>query len=545
MSGNQRRRPSLRVIAGDLVQETARQTGAAAVVRSARDSLVPSPRVAEVEENNPAPGEEPTRIAVIGGGIAGLSAAWALVKDKSADVEVTIYEASPEVGGKIRLGEIDGIAIDEGAESLLAVRPEALALARSVGLAGSIVNPATSQASVWSRGELRPLPPGLITGIPTDLHALATSGILSVPGLFRIPLDHWLPQTRIEGDISVGDFVATRLGSEVVDRLVEPMLGGVYAGRAQDLSLEMAVPALFRLAKRERSLLRAAHEARATGAAPSGARRGPVFAGISGGVGRLPIALADRLTKRGVTIDTGATVTGLRSNERGWRLIVSHHGQPERVNVDAVVLAAPAASAARLLRQANPHAAAILDGINYASVGLVTLAYDPEQVPATVQGSGMLVPPIEGLSVKAATYSSRKWAWVARSGAVRKSSSRKNSHYMLVRASLGRFGEPEVLQREDDELAALAAAELNLMAGLPEKPIAHRVTRWGGALPQYTVGHRGRIARVRELLIDTPGIAVCGAAYDGVGIAACIGSAQFAASQLVSYLAEKEKWAHG
>ncbi len=549
MPGTSRRRPSLRVIAGDLAHEVARDAGAAAAaVRTIRESLAPSADSASLgDRDEPEPSDGPTRIAVIGGGIAGLAAAWALVKDRSSDIHVTIYEATTEVGGKIKLGEIVGIPIDEGAESLLAVRPEALALTRSVGLSGSIVHPTTSQASLWSRGQLRPLPQGLITGIPTELRALASSGILSVPGLLRIPLDHLLPQTHIDFDISVGDYVATRLGREVVDRLVEPMLGGVYAGRAQDLSLEMTVPALFRLAKRDRSLLSAAREARATGAAPAGARRGPVFAGIIGGVGRLPIALADRLTKRGVSIETGATVTGLRSSERGWRLIVSHGGHPQRVDVDAVVLAAPAASAARLLRQANPHAAAILDGIDYASVGLVTLAYAPQDVPATIRGSGMLVPPIEGLAVKAATYSSRKWAWVARSGAVRRSGSgsRTTRNYLLVRASVGRYGEAEVLGRDDDELAELVAAELQLMAGLPPKPVAHLVTRWGAALPQYTVGHRSRIAQVRELLIDTPGISVCGAAYDGVGIAACVGSAQFAASQLVSYLAEKGQWAHG
>jgi oxygen-dependent protoporphyrinogen oxidase len=484
-------------------------------------------------------------VAVIGGGIAGLSAAWSLVSDRQADADIIVYESSPSVGGKLRLNEIEGLSLDAGAESMLAVRPEAIALTKAVGLGSSIVNPATTSAAVYSRGELRPLPAGLISGIPTDLRALAASDILSVPGLLRIPLDHVLPKTSIPGDVSVGDYVATRMGREVVDRLVEPMLGGVYAGRAEELSLEMTVPALYRLARRERSLLAAAKEARKTGAAPSGARRGPVFAGISGGVGRLPIALAERLERRGVTIDRGTEVTGIRRTSRGWRVLTGEKGDREGRTVDAIVLAVPAPVAAKLLRKVNSAAASGLDTVGYASVALTTFLYAPEEVSARVQGSGFLVPPVEGFSVKAATFASRKWAWVARTGAVgRKRGSDKRS-FMVVRASLGRFGEPGLLQRSDEELAALAAKELSHLAGLPAKPLVSRVNRWDDALPQYTVGHRGRMALVREALVDTPGLAVCGAAYDGVGIAACIGSAQFAAGQVVTYLSERGQWAHG
>lgn len=488
-------------------------------------------------------------VAVIGGGIAGLSAAWSIVRDRHTDAEVIVYESSPAVGGKLRLTELEGLSLDAGAESMLAVRPEAIALTKSVGLGSSIVNPATASAAVVSAGQLRPLPTGLISGIPTDLRALAASDVISLPGLMRIPLDHVLPKTSIPGDVSVGDYVATRMGREVVDRLVEPMLGGVYAGRAEELSLEMTVPALFRLARRERSLLAAAKEARKTGAAPSGARRGPVFAGISGGVGRLPIALAERLERRGVTIDRGTEVTGIRRTAHGWRVTTGLKGDRDGRTVDAVVLAVPAPVAAKLLRKVNSTAASALDTVGYASVALTTFLYAPESVPATVQGSGFLVPPIEGYSIKAATYSSRKWSWVARTGAAGRRSGRGKSgadrrSFMVVRSSMGRFGDPGILQGSDEELARIAAKDLHTLAGLPAKPLASSVIRWDDALPQYTVGHRGRMALVREALVDSPGITVCGAAYDGVGIAACIGSAQFAAGQIVTYLKERGQWAH-
>ena len=549
MAESRSSRPSLRLIAGELVNNLA--SDATDIAEAALTGRVPGQTEAEADAGTAKAGGRPPRIqiAVIGGGIAGLSAAWSLVRDRKVDADVTIFEAAGEVGGKLQLHEIEGLVLDAGAESLLAVRPEAVSLAKAAGLGPAIVHPSTSSASVVSHGKMRDLPTGLISGIPTDLRALAASDILSVPGLLRIPLDYVLPETTLRGDISIGDFVATRMGREVVDRLVEPMLGGVYAGRAEELSLEMTVPALFRLVKREKSLLAAAKEARATGAATSGARRGEVFAGITGGVGRLPIALADKLTRLGVTIQTSTSVSGLRRSANGWRLLIAQGKEVARKEYDAIVLAVPAFAAAKLLRKANPQAAAALDTVDYASVGLVTMLYSPDDVPP-VNGSGFLVPPIEGFAIKAATYSSHKWAWVSRAGARgSRTRSRNNSgsrqSFVVIRASLGRFGEPEALAHDDDELVRLAARDLYKIAGVTPRPIASKVTRWDNALPQYTVGHRARMARVREVLVDTPGISVCGAAYDGVGIPACIGSAQFAAGQVASYLAERGQLAHG
>lgn len=536
-------RASLRVIAGDLGESGAEQ---APTGPTARLVGAPTPSRARGED-------DPTRIVVVGGGIAGLAAAWSLVRDRGSKAEVMVLESASMIGGKLRVSQVEGVPVDEGAESMLAVRPEGVVLAKAVGLHNAIVHPATTQASVFARGRLRPLPQGMISGIPTDLRALAVSGIVSFPGLLRIPLDHWLPRTSIAQDVSVGDFVATRLGTEVMRTLVEPMLGGVYAGRAEDLSLEMTLPALFRLLKRDRSLLTAAREARATGAGTAGARRGPIFAGIDGGLGRLPQALRSRLVKHGVEIQTGCTVTSIRRNRDGWQVLgvgAKPVGADQlrsarfSLDADAVILALPAPVAARVLRRANPQAASTLATIDYASVGIVTMMFAPDRLPTNLAGSGFLVPAQRGYAVKAATFSSRKWAWLAQRPAT--GSTRKSPrHLATVRASFGRFGDDLVLQRDDSELSALATAELHQLAGLSARPLATRVTRWPDSLPQYTVGHRGRVARVRELLIDTPGIAVCGAAYDGVGVPACIGSAQFAAGQLATYLRDRERWSYG
>lgn len=489
-------------------------------------------------------GGGPARIVVVGGGIAGLAAAWHLVSAAPRAVEVTVLEAGRELGGKLRTGELTGIPVDEGAESMLAARPEGVVLAREVGLADDLVYPATTAAALLVGDRLRPLPRGMISGIPTDLRALAASGIISLRGLLRLPLDHWLPRTSIANDVSVGDFVATRLGAEVVDKLVEPMLGGVYAGRAENLSLDMTLPVVSRLARRERSLIAAAREALRTGATSAGARKGPALVGINGGLGKLPRAVATNLRAGGVVIETDAEARDLWRTRGGWSVSVvdGNNGSRTRrvIGAHGVVLAVPATVASRLLTRGNPRAAAILGTIAYASVAVVGLAYRLGKAPGLPSGSGFLVPASEGRSIKAVTFSSRKWAWMGNSMARTPQAHGTDGPVVVVRASVGRFGDVVATTMDDAEMVRAVSRDLTEIAGLPSRPVAARVTRWPEGLPQYFVGHRARVADVRELLGSTPGVAVCGAAYDGVGVSACIGSARHAAHQVVARIGEQE-----
>jgi len=321
----------------------------------------------------------------------------------------------------------------------------------------------------------------------------------------------------------VGELVGRRLGRDVLDRLVEPLLGGVYAGHADELSLRSAAPQIAALADREHSLLHAAaQQVRSRGAAGT-----PVFAGIRGGVGRLPDAVA---AASGAHVRTGVMVRGLERRDAGWRLVVGPTRAEETLDVDAVVLALPATPASRLLRPAVPVAARRLAEIEYASVALVTFAFRREAVAGRLRGSGFLVPPVDRRSIKAATFSSNKWAWMADA----------DPDLAVVRASLGRHREERELQRDDVDLAAVALDDLrHAVGGLPT-PVASRVTRWGGALPQYTVGHADRVAAVRAAVAGVPGLAVCGAAYDGVGIPACIASAEKAVTQVLAGLEARE-----
>jgi oxygen-dependent protoporphyrinogen oxidase len=467
-------------------------------------------------------------VVVVGGGISGLAAASAL-HEQAPGVKVTVLEGSHAVGGKLSLVQVAGVETDAGAESFLCRRPEALSAIRGAGLEADVVVPAVSGAGVWSRGSLRPLPTGQLMGLPGDLRSLAASGILSLPGLLRVPLDRVLPRTTVGTDISIGAYVSARLGREVVDRLVEPLLGGVYAGHADNLSLDAALPQLSGAVRVERSLLRGVEQV--LGRPGASEDRGAVFGSLYGGLGRLPAAMAATC---GATVRTGAVVRELRRSPGGWRLLVGSTRDSETIFADAVVLAVPAAPAARLVADLSPGAAAQLAAIEYASVALVTLAFPVAATAGKLSGTGFLVPPVEGRVVKAATYASHKWGWL---GAA-------DPELAFVRLSIGRQGETADLQREDAELVTLARADLAAATGVRAEPVDSAVTRWGGALPQYAVGHLERVARIRAAVAEHPGLAVCGAAYDGVGIPACVGSARAAAARVLRTVGERGQWSH-
>ncbi|MFI2453808.1 protoporphyrinogen oxidase [Streptomyces sp. NPDC019539] len=454
------------------------------------------------------------RVVVIGGGIAGLAAAHRLAV---SGVRVTLLEATDRLGGKLRSGEIAGAPVDLGAESMLARRPEAVALARAVGLGDRLQAPATTTASVWTRDALRPMPQGHVMGVPGNPGAL--SGLLSAEGVARIGRERELPPAELGDDVAVGGFVAERLGREVVDRLVEPLLGGVYAGDAYRISMRAAVPALFDAARAAGgSLLDGVREVQRRAAERQ--ETGPVFMGIDGGIGTLPPAVADAVRAAGGEVLTGTPVLGLTRGTDGWRIRTDER----ELTADGIVLATPAWSASALLADAAPAASAELAGVEYASMALVTLAFRSADTDALPAGSGFLVPPVDGRTIKASTFSARKWAWVA-DGA---------PGLFLLRTSVGRYGEEEQLDREDDDLVAVSLKDLAEATGLSARPVATEVTRWIGGLPQYPVGHLGRVARIRDAVAALPGLRICGAAYDGVGIPACIGSGQRAADEIIA-----------
>lgn len=450
------------------------------------------------------------RVVVVGGGITGLATTWLLrhgLTDDAprSDVEVTLVEASGRLGGKIAAGEVAGTAVDVGADAFLARRPEAERLARRLGLGDDLVAPATGQVFLWTRGRLRPLPAGTVLGVPGDLRALARSGVLSPAGLARATVEPLLPRRRRSGDIAVADLISRRFGREVAHALVEPLLGGVYAGRADRLSLQATAAPVAAAARSHRSLL-AGIRAHRTGTANDDR---PVFRTVAGGLSRM----VERLADGSEDVRTGVAATGLAGGGGGRVTVMLSDG--ERITADDVVVTLPAFAAAPLVAPVVPEAARILASIRYASVAVVSLAYPSSVAAAVADGSGMLVPRREGRLVKAATWSSRKWPHLA------------DGDHFLVRASVGRIDDDRFAGLDDDALVAAVGRELAEAMGVGAAPVAHRVTRWDRALPQYEVGHLARVRAIRDAArARAPWLHLAGAAYDGVGLAPCIAQAE-------------------
>ncbi len=458
----------------------------------------------------------------MGGGIAGLAAAVRIRDRAPADTEIIVYEQSGRLGGKLRTGDLAGAQVERGAESMLMGAPTggesaAVAFARRLGLGDSLVHPAPIPAALAIGGGLERVPTGTLVGVPGDL---STLGAVARPAA-GADRDLGRPLLSEDEDVAVGALVRARYGDEVADRLVDPMLGGVYAGRADRLSLATTMPALARTARSEHTLQGAVRAAQAASVRVPGR---PIFASLTGGMSSLVGAAA---AASGARISLGLPVRELTRTAHGWRLLLGPVPEPQVDDVDAVVLAVPARPASRLLAGIDLSAAAGVETLTYASVALAAFALPPGT--ALPELSGFLVPPTEGTLVKAATFFTRKWAHLGSDGGP-----------AIVRVSLGRDGEEERLQYDDTVLAATAHAELGRLLGtaLPE-PTGSWVQRWGGGLPQYAPGHLDRVALARAALHDHPGLALAGAAFDGVGIPACVASGEKAADDVLKHLEER------
>ena len=433
-------------------------------------------------------------VTVVGGGIAGLAAARALALDGAT---VRVLEASDRRGGRIGTDVVDGRPLERGPDAFLARSPHAAGLARAVGLGDQLVAPATGRAFVWTGGALRALPPGLVLGVPATFGPLRRSGILSPLEWARAAMEPLLPGAPAREDRSVGSLLSARYGRAVADRLVDPLLGGINAGDSHRLSLEAGAVQLWPVAATSRSIalgLRAQQRK----APPSDL---PVFWTVAGGLASLVDAVADDLRGRGVAIELSSPVGSLGDV------------------TGPVVLAAPASETAAMLHDVAPEAASVAQSIEYASVVLVTLVLPRDAFPAGFDGSGFLVPRVERRLLTACTVVTSKWSHLDTGADV------------VVRLSAGKRGDTRAMDLDDDELVRRLRIELALATGVRADPMWVRVVRHPDSFPQYDVGHVARVARLRGALPE--GVAVAGAAYDGVGIPACIASGERAARDVV------------
>ena len=463
------------------------------------------------------------RIAVVGAGISGLAGAHRLRTLLGAHAEIMLLERSDRVGGVLRTVDLAGQPMDVGAEAFLARRPELPALAAELGLTDRMLHPGPASPTIRAGGRTAALPSGTLLGIPGS--ATRLDDVLSPAGRAQVAGERertlmWEPG----GDRPLGELLRERLGDEVADRLVEPLLGGVYAGRVDRLGTRACVPVLAAALDRGAASLTAAVDSALPGPNAPG---GPVFGAVSGGYRVLLDAL---LEAAGVRPSLGLTVRELSRTGSGWRLEAGSAAAPEFLDVDAVLLAVPTPALRRLLSVPAPAAAAAMEGVELASSVVVALAYLERDVTGLPASSGVLIAADEPLASKAFTYSANKWPHLA-PGA--------GDGLVRLRASLGRAGDETTLQVSDEELVARVRADLIELTGVAATPVAVHVQRWGGGLPQYGVGHGDRIARLERSVTDLPGVEIAGSLLNGVGVPACIGTARAAAERIVSHLTRR------
>ena len=463
-------------------------------------------------------------VAVVGGGISGLAAAWELTGGAGArsSTEVIVLEASERLGGALRSEPFAGRTVDMGPDGFLGRRPEAVELCNEVGLGDALAPIGARGASVWARGRLRPLPENLALGIPTRFWPTARSGVIGFRGRLGLARDALWPRPDVRGpmgDRSIGPLVARKLGQSVVDVLVDPLIGGIHAGSVDNMSAAAVYPPLLTAAQRRGSLMRAL---RAEVPAPD-PDAPPLFWSPVGGMAMLVYALDAALRHRGVDIRLATSVHAIErtASGRGWSVDTGG----DAFDCDCLVLSTPAPITSALLRPHDDEAAALLDAIDYASVVLVTFQVAVDEVPPRT-GTGFLVPRAarrpksrEPWAVTACTFLDQKWPHLAREGDA------------LLRASLGRAGDEGAPQWSDAEVSERAWEELGLLIGVAgaRKPKDAVVVRHPASFPQYRVHHLLRTAAVEAAVARLGGLAVAGATYRGVGIPACIASGRAAA----------------
>ncbi len=483
------------------------------------------------------------RVAVVGGGVSGLAAAHRLRTVLGPAASITLLEGADRLGGVLRTVELAGVAFDVGAEAFLVRRPEVTELLAELGLGAELTHPTAAAPSVRVGGRTVPLPAGTVLGVPGGRTCL--DDVLTPAGLAAVLAERDRPLCWEPGrDVGLGRLMRERFGDELTDRLIDPLLGGVYAGRVDALGLRATLPALAAALDAGAPSLTAAVDSATcpawpgelsdpprrvvrSGTAscpiPHGAARAPaipVFGTVRGGYRILIDALA---RAAGADVRLRSIVREVQPSWDGWRLVLGSAAAPEFLDVDAVLLAVPAPATARLLRGVAPDAARAAAEIELASSAVVALAYRAADAAALPRSSGVLVAADEPTTVKAVTHSARKWAHLAPEA---------TDGLVRLRASVGRFGQVAPLQVDDAELLAAVRADVAALAGITAAPVAAHVQRWGGGLPQYAVGHLDRVRAIEDGMPS--GLAVAGAALHGVGVPACVGTARAAAERVAA-----------
>lgn len=453
-------------------------------------------------------------VVVIGGGVSGLTAALSVLADSQVPVDVTVLEASERVGGLIKTTPFAGLeAVDEGADAFLTRVPWASQLASELGLGAALTSPTGAHASVWHNG-LHDIPGDVLMGVPAKVRSFATTSLFSPLGKLRAACEPFLPTT--EDDDSIGHYVRQRFGREIHERLVDPLVGSIYAADTDNFSMA-AVPQLSALTSSRSMLLAAGKARKATPPSPNT----PIFGVPLRGMGALIETLEQRITSLGATIVFNAKVDSVERSGAVYS-ISSTAGQ---FTADAIVVATPAKHSAPFIAGLDKSASEQLATWDHASVVLISLRIPAAQWPAHLTGSGYLVPKPDQRWVTAASFGSNKWAhW------------RPSDGSMIVRVSLGRDG-LDVMHFDDERLVNLALADMKLHLGVDMTPTEIRMSRWAESFPQYRPHHFAKLAGIEHSLsVSAPGVFFAGASYRGIGIPACVQQARAAGEKIATHL---------
>ena len=476
----------------------------------------------------------PRTVVIVGGGISGLATAFALLERASTaglSLRCTVLDAGSSWGGKIVTHRVGDIVTEAGPDSFLSQKPAALDLCAKLGLADQLINTneTVKKACVLYKGRMHDLPEGLLSFVPRQLKPFLRSGLLTWTGLVRMGLEIAVPPGPSTGDESLAGFLRRRFGTQAYERVLEPLMAGIYAGDAEQMSLRATFPRFLELEQRHGSVVRGMLETKkAASAASSGQVWRTMFVSLKHGLGDLVTALTRRLMEQGVELRLGTRVEALRvrSHELGrWMYDLILHDR-SALSAESVVLATPAYVSADLLRPLSPIAGGVLDLIPYTSTATIAMAF-PRALMSGIEGFGFIVPRAEQRALIAATWTSLKWPH------------RAPADQLLVRCYVGGVGREDILQLDDAALTAKVRAELGALCGITAEPSYTEVNRWWRAMPQYTLGHLERLAQLDAAVSRYPGLVLTGAGYRGVGIPDCIRDGTIAAERVIQDLLGK------
>ena len=478
----------------------------------------------------------PPHIAIIGGGIAGLAAAHRLEelsKEREVPLRFSVLEASDRLGGMIGTEQRDGFVLEYGPDSFISEKPWALDLCRRLGLEDELIGTQDQFRTTFvvRRGRLEPLPEGFMLLAPTRLGALVRSRIFSWPGKLRMGLDLVLPRGRQQDDESLSSFVQRRLGREALERVAQPLIGGIYTADPDELSLAATMPRFLQMERERRSLIYALWRAgrkRPQDTKDASGARWSLFVTLRNGMQQMVDTLVERLSLG--TIRYRSAVRSVQPHDTDWQIECQ---DGSRLRADGVILATPAFQTARMLRACDADLADQLSAIAYSSAATVSLAYRRQDIPHALNGFGFVVPRIENRSIIAGTFSSVKYPGRAPDGQV------------LLRAFVGGALQAELFELDDDEMERVVRQEFASLLGIEAAPLFTLIARYPNSMPQYLVGHLGRVDEIEHRLVTHPGLALAGNAYRGVGIADCVRSGEAAAQGVLDRLSPSQPEADG